>query len=539
MNPDNLPAILFIAAALSASRRLDHQARARIISHVGSFDIHAEREAEEGLVNTFRLADAPLPAKRFLSRAVSKAADLAEKWIEQGIGAIVSPGPDNLATQTRGLLQVLFTRGDLSLLQGPIASVLNSRKSRGSASDGDWLPATKSLVGFALEQGFTVASSYGNTAYSLTTCLAKGFPTVIVCDDVLPFMAPESRFAEFLSSWGDLFDCDCTLFLSPFPPGTKPGMPVRFVLRDHVVAALATVLLVADVRPGGNMALVIEAARKRGITIGSSSTAGLQWRRLADFVVPQQIGAVCSIRNSTVLPGHQERGAQQPVESRAATRGMIGSTHTLSPGEEPGENTSGFLFHYTRSCPGPWPGQTMAQYCRSLIEGRREAAHTALDTLMHILSEGVIRGSSRLTRGRCPLVSFTECDPSSLQGLIKWRTGLIRWSFEPYGIGIRRDALLNRGAGQVVYGDETVYKWLPVDSKHLFQFQSPARADWVVEKEWRTKGDLLLDGFEDDDLVIVVPTCKEAETVARAFGRYWVLCLEMTTQVTRNMTKMV
>jgi len=328
MNSGNLPAILFMAAVLSASKRLDCQARSRVISCAGSFNTRTEIEAIEGLLEAFHRADVPVPPKRFLYSAFPKAAVQAQKWIEQGIGAIVSTGLDVSVTERRAFPPLLFTKGDPSLLREPIAAVFNSRKPRGAAPDDVWIIAARSLVGFALKQGYTLASSYGNTAYSLTACLAKGFPTIIVCYDVLPFMEDDFCLSEFLSCWEDLFDWGHTLFVSSFPPGTKRAPAVRSGVRDHVVAALASVLLVADVRPGGNMALVIETARRRGTLIGSSSTAGSLWRRSADFVVSWQAGESRSISSPAILPVQDAVGPRQSIGSKGAAITAADSSHS-------------------------------------------------------------------------------------------------------------------------------------------------------------------------------------------------------------------
>jgi len=90
---------------------------------------------------------------------------------------------------------------------------------------------------------------------------------------------------------------------------------------------------------------------------------------------------------------------------------------------------SRYLIHYTRACPGPWPGQKIMDYCRSLVRGDKDSMHTAFDTLMRIIRERRIRGGARLTRGNCPVVSFTECAPmrrvTSLNGGPLWFGGLL------------------------------------------------------------------------------------------------------------------
>jgi hypothetical protein len=177
-----------------------------------------------------------------------------------------------------------------------------------------------------------------------------------------------------------------------------------------------------------------------------------------------------------------------------------------------------YLIHYTRSCPGPWPGQSYGDYCQSLIDGREEADHSGFHTLRRILEEGVIRGSARLTRGKRAVVSLTECLPGELIRLIKWRKGLIRWSFEPYGIAIAKDILVGLGARPVIYGDETTFRNLSDGDKFLFQPRSSGGKDWSVEQEWRIQGDVYLKNLLFQDLAVIVDTLDEAWPIQDQFG---------------------
>ena len=168
--------------------------------------------------------------------------------------------------------------------------------------------------------------------------------------------------------------------------------------------------------------------------------------------------------------------------------------------------------------PAPGPGKQLPEYCQSLIEGQKGACHTAFDTLVHILEERLIRASSRLTRGPWGVVSFSECLPAELDTLIKWRKGLCRWSFEPYGIALPQESLADLGAGPAIYGSKEDFQHLPDDLKHLFQAQHGSSEDWTAEREWRVRGDLLLSDTIFQEMVVIVPSQDEATAVALEFG---------------------
>jgi hypothetical protein len=116
------------------------------------------------------------------------------------------------------------------------------------------------------------------------------------------------------------------------------------------------------------------------------------------------------------------------------------------------------------------------------------------------------------------VVSFTECRPDELESLIKWRPGLIRWSFEAYGIAVQKEAFLNPTPVPVIYGGEEIFRDLPVERKYLFQLVKPGAKDWSAEREWRFPGDLRLAEIGWDRITVIVTDLEEARMVQDRFG---------------------
>jgi hypothetical protein len=184
---------------------------------------------------------------------------------------------------------------------------------------------------------------------------------------------------------------------------------------------------------------------------------------------------------------------------------------------------SRFLWHYTRACAGPWPGQTHEDYLWELLEDAPHSGHSAFDTLMRILLEGRIRASAKLLRGSAPAVSFTSIAPPELNRLKHWNAALGRWTVEPYGIGIDRGLLKRVGAKPVVYGPPWFHDKLTVSDRFRFQKHQPPRTLWKHEREWRLPRDLFLSDVPPDKRLVYLPTSAEAHRIAREVGPDWLV----------------
>jgi len=485
MHSHDVLAPLVTSALLAQRSELSASERSRIISCTPSVYVQEPEAAWEVVVCAFQEARLPIPWRRRPSLASLRGAIVeAERWTELGVSLISAETIQAPNAAEHDVPQVLFARGNCSMLQQPAAAILNSRKPLQTFPSDSWLQATKNLVSRARKEDVVIVSSYGNIAYAMTSWLAKGTRLLVVCDGPLPFMESSARCLDFLNRYEGLFDFRTALFISPFSPGRLPSRASRLPLRDHLVAALASVVMVADVRPRGNMAAVLNLVARRGIPVVLPEEGCVQQRERSD----PETSMVTQCRKEP-----QRRVQRAP-------------------------DLSHYLIHYARSCPGPWPGQTIAEYCKSLADGEPGSGHTAFDALQRILDEGLIRGSSKLTRGPLPMVSFTECMPGDIGRIITWRPGLVRWSFERYGIGVPRDVLKELGARPVLYGPEGELALLDEDDRPFFQVRKPDATDWSNEREWRLRGDLDLGLVPLERLVAIVLTDAEASAIRDRLG---------------------
>lgn len=498
--------------------------RSRVISHVCPFDIESLPAATDALQKAFPAAGVTMPRGfRVSARSRNRSAELARTWLKQGISVVTADQIRSPAATEHPIPGILYVKGDGSLLKKPSACILNSRTPRAVGPTDTWVQGCKMLFQSVERNRWVPVSSYGRLPYELVARMAyaKGLPIIVACMDVLPFMELPERAAQFREQFRDLFTWKRALFVSPFPPGRVPRAPERATQRDHLVAALSWRILAGEVRPQGTMEHLLQIAARRGIPVEKASELGIGQDSSETCSVLPNLDS-CVRRNDGILPHFPDEGVVEHSKPRTKEHdpkerpGPVGAYQALPLANWPPRGE--WLVHYTRACPGPWPEQTLGDYCQTLIDGRPSSAHSAFHTLLRILEERKIRSSRRLIRGAFPCVSFTECLPDEVRNLIKWRAALIRWSFEPYGIAMRRKALEALNVRPAKYGDEASFRSLSEHDKHLFQLQKEQGEAWSLEREWRVLGDVDLDRIPANDLLVVVALLDEARVIHTDFG---------------------
>lgn len=511
---DSLPAALFAAAILADCHDLGFLRRSRILARIGTCDVSQDVNIVDYVLEAARTCRIPCSMNRLpWTSRLRKARKIARKWADAGVRVmalheVITNGRDEPL-----LPEVLFAWGNAGPLEYPRAAVLQSRRKREVHPHDDWVRTIKRFVDHACVRGFAIITSNAPLTYSLVCRRARGSPVVVVCDEVLPFLLSQKKVSQFLDTYADLFDLNLTLFLSPFSPGDLPSRPQRMALRDSLVARFASVIYAGEVRKGGNMERVLKAAYKRGAPV-LGIDAGTPDHRITRLDLFED-------RENRFVRSKTHVSARRPSSVKACAGANCSRAFAALACEKSIPrarlDTGSYLIHYTRRCPGPWPGQTLGEYCQTLIDGTEDAAHTAFDTLNRIMTERRVRASARLIRGALPVVSFTECPPEDLKSVIAWRKGLTRWTFEPYGVAVKKEVLTALGARPVLYGNELCFRSLSEEEKYLFQLTKLGNRDWKLEKEWRLPNDLDLTLVSRSDMIVALPTREEAIFVANRY----------------------
>jgi len=140
----------------------------------------------------------------------------------------------------------------------------------------------------------------------------------------------------------------------------------------------------------------------------------------------------------------------------------------------------------------------------------------ALDNLIAILGEGIVRGSSRMVRNKRSVVCLFDAPLSELAKALDRRN---RRRYQPFGIALDKRYAFRMGARPVIYLPWNEARRIIPERElwrvvHLDIERVPA-IDWSFEREWRIAGDLTLDARH---AVALVESWRDADAVFEHFG---------------------
>ena len=315
--------------------------------------------------------------------------------------------------------------------------------------------------------------------------------------------------SEYVRQAAVRLNLPCRLVPHPSSSATIPDQAVP----DQSLMDAAKVVYVLHLRAGGNLHRLLNERLEQGRSgVVLVDLPNLQPQALRDELCTK--GAITWQPTADEIQPFGCSNCTSPAEDHAderkPERWNVYRLHPFPPAEE-----WDFLTHSTRACPGPWPGDSFPQYVDSLLDARAEADHSALSTLMRIVSQKKLIGSGRTIRGGRPVVSFTAIPLSELPTFRRFRPHRVHWDFEPYGICLRKEWLRSRGARPVQYADESAWSQLSEQQRPFFQrARGESGIDWTVEQEWRVEGDLSLHDVPPTDVILFVPHFEAAKSLA-------------------------
>ncbi len=346
----------------------------------------------------------------------------------------------------------------------PTAAILLSRQPKHPHGGLPWVRNTVAAVVSAGTRGYTVLTSTGMNTWELVLAAAhaNGFPVELL----IATIDGEDR-TGMSADIMEQFELSASLTKFTFLD-SRTGISTPQGERDQTIVAVADLLLPVSIRPGGRMeSLLIESERK-GKAV--------------------------------------DRTYQVPYESRHDRLAYAVSTTALRHSAV--EAGADFLIHWTRTASSRWPDELAIDFYRAVIESE-VYPRSVFHTLTHILTTRHLSASRRHMPRNIATVSFTGLTVAESLPLMRWRAKYAEMSFEPYGIGIRRDAARQIGIYPLQYYDPTVAFTACHVEPWLTQ-SIGAKTDWRQEREFRHKGDLNLKSVSNDKLIAFCPTQKEA-----------------------------
>ena len=146
---------------------------------------------------------------------------------------------------------------------------------------------------------------------------------------------------------------------------------------------------------------------------------------------------------------------------------------------------------------------------------RAGKTESALDNLVTILRDGVIRGSNRMVREGRAVVCLFDLPVRDLRTLLDRRN---RRRYEPFGIAIEKRYAFQMGARPVIYMPWREAESLLAPGERwrvvALEFERDVPVDWSYEREWRLAGDLALPAGR---AVALVESWRDADEIYDRF----------------------
>jgi hypothetical protein len=485
-------AVLVLSALIGRKRKLAGPLYHHQIADVLRAELNTDKELHEWLKGRF--GGIHVSTKSFDTARIRAALWLRDgRWVASWADGAFPPSDTSARCP-----QVLFGQGNLEPDRF-WAAFFNSRKPKLVSPQAEWLQVLRALLPFLAAYNVGFASSLGSTTYDLVTVAVREVGSRLLL--VLP--TPLEGFGESKNS--PLFDAASLpgLVLTCATEAVNCPKSMRLVCRDRLLAFVSDVHCILELRPRGNLVKIIEKQQKE--------PGRLQW-----IYRPESSNAA-NAGNLKILQDFPQSATSFSRTDLGIIRASCGTAKVLrhsfqviQPKEIKWED---YLYHYTRSCPGPWPGQSYKDFLLSLLHNEPLAAHTALAALIRILFESLIRASSRIVRGDHAVVSWTSGPPPDIDAIRRWNPALIRWTFEPYGIAVKRKVLRELGARPAIYAPSTIYEKLPGKERFRFQLHDPPQCSWKNEREWRLPHDFDLTHLSRDEAFGFVSTASDLETL--------------------------
>jgi hypothetical protein len=218
-------------------------------------------------------------------------------------------------------------------------------------------------------------------------------------------------------------------------------------------------------------------------------------------------------RTSSSLMWHAHCAAKQAANLASACHSII-ITHDGV--EQSRLNSDDYLVHCTRGRGGPYPNQSVRNYADEMLLHAEDVDASPFDTLNRILIERRLLPTSFLKIDQSPSISFSQVPLLELLKRRSYQRHVKRWDWEPYGIAIRKQVLVERfETREVIYHDGNADK---IDESQRWLCQPSTdrsgQHDWRSEREWRCPKPIRLSELKYEEAFVFVHSHQDARKLS-------------------------
>jgi hypothetical protein len=355
-------------------------------------------------------------------------------------------------------------------------AILNSRQTMRPIGIDPWITNTSLAVRDAIQRGYTLLTSVGMNSWEIVLYFAsryKAFQKIYIplqfgqeAGETKEYYIRQFRLDKRLVNWHCIkvenMDSDYVRFQTR---------------RDNKILHDADIIYPIALRGGGNLDLIFAMFR------------GNRFEENRDFNIKYMHGyRPCKIE---INPDCIDYGIDKALD--------------------------GYFIHWTRACNGPWPDDTYYEYYDDITKSEERYPRSALDTLIRIYKEQILRASPRHYHKGISAVAFSALPPTKAIRLMQWRSRYHEMTFEPYGIAIEKSTAAELGIRGVFYGNPEMHQYLEKEDQPYFQGIG-TKGFWMPEKEYRHLGDIDLNLIPSDKLKVIVWQKEDINIMGKSFG---------------------
>lgn len=372
---------------------------------------------------------------------------------------------------SKNLLDIAFSKiKDATCLEK--FCILNSRVSPSIATGDAWILEINRILREVSRQEYCLISGVGmlHLNYPLYCWICLNGSVIVVYES-----SAQKKYIESSMEYQWLTKSRClitSVFVQiPHPKRRYPGL-----LRDASVITVSDFMMTGKININGNMEQLHQLFLDRG-------------------------------RKTIPIPYQLKSGSPEIVSKPEKIQRQMYKKMKVNTGCSKNINLKSYFYHYTRSRNKPWPGEGWDSYFNDLSGHGVPVPYQASDALLRIITQKKMYASASLIQGGEAVICFTELEPPQMIRFFHWQAHLRRYRFEPYGLGIKKDVMMELGIEKVVYIDRKPKEKYGLKKSYLYQSKGHSRytPSWAEEMEWRLSGHLDLTSIRNDDLLLVLP----------------------------------